>query len=434
MRRSVQISACLQIGGCLAQVLFLVVLILSSVSLCGENLAGRATPPVFDEEWSGYKKTEPTGAVMLLQQRINRGEVHLVRDAHRGYLDSLLRELSLPASSQALVFSKTSPLRHYISPQNPRAIYFNDRTAVAYVPSAPDIEIAVQDPKLGIVFYTLEQKESARPQLRRDDRCLECHASSKSLGVPGLLARSFVTGVDGEVDLLSGTMVNHRTPLAERWGGYYVTGSHGDQTHLGNIFGADAFKRHEKEPDCNANLTDLKRFVNVSKYLAAGSDIVALMVLEHQVNMVNLLTRLNYETSNSLLKVGNTPSSNPTSEAVLKYLLFADEARIRAPIQGAADYAAWFQKQGPRDSRGRSLRQFDLKTRLFKFPCSYMIYSPTFDSLPPAAKKHLYRRLWDILSEEKEGDDFAQLPLETRRAIKEILIATKPDLPIYWRL
>ena len=434
MKRLFHITTCRQISDGLGRFLFLITFILCSVGLRGEDPARRPTTPVFDEELSGYKKTEPTGAVALLQQRLKRGEAKLTSDARHGYLNSLLRELGLPPSSQALVFSKTSPLRHYISPQNPRALYFDDRVAVAYVPSAPDIEIAAQDPKLGVVFYTLEQKESAQPQLRRDDRCLECHASSKSLEVPGLLVRSFVTSVDGEVDLLSGTMVNHRTPLAERWGGYYVTGTHGDQAHLGNLFGPDAIKRHEKEPSYHGNLTDLKGFLDLSKYPAPGSDIVALMVLEHQVHMVNLLTRLNYEATKSLRETGNTQSANSAAEAVLKYLLFVEEARIRAPIQGTADFAAWFQQQGPADSQGRSLRQFDLKTRLFKFPCSYMIYSPTFDSLPSAAKKHLYRRLWDILSDEKEAGEFARLSVETKRAIKEILSATKPDLPVYWRL
>lgn len=397
--------------------------------------AGDVTPlksAIFDEEMSGYKATEASGVVAALQQRIARGEAKLDFEPSHGYLLSLLRELKLPASSQLLVASKTSPNRDLISPSNPRALYFNEAASVAYVPAAQLIEVAAWDPKLGVVFYTLDQKAVNQPKLVRDNRCLECHASSKTLNVPGLLVRSFLTKDDGDVDVLSGIMVNHRTPIAERWGGYYVTGTHGTQTHRGNLFGPHATSRTEQSVAKNGNITDLKPFLNPGKFPNAGSDIVALLVHDHQVHMQNLLTRLAYEANST---AGDTAPSTlyPTVEAVLRYMLFVDEARLVAPVRGTSEFTSWFEQEGPKDKQGRSLRQFDLQTRLFKFPCSFTIYSPAFNALPYSARKRFYHRLWEILSGADQSPDYKGLAAETRKTILEILVATKSNLPVSWR-
>jgi len=305
---------------------------------------------------------------------------------------------------------------------------------VAYVPAAELIEVAAADPKLGVVFYTLEQKPSPRPRLARDNRCLECHASSKTLEVPGLLVRSFLTKADGEVDLLSGVLVTHRTPIAERWGGYYVSGTYGSQTHRGNLFGAQAFARHQQDPSWNANITDLTPFLDVTKYPDSGSDIVALLVLEHQAHMQALLTRLNYDVGNALRAGAEVHQAGPAFEAVLKYMLFVDEARLAGPVRGTSGFARWFEEQGPKDKQGRSLRQLDLQSRLFKFPCSFMVYSSSFDALPAPALKHLYSRLLEILSGEDQSPDYRMLTPAMRKSIRDILSETKTDLPIAWRL
>ena len=188
----------------------------------------------FDEETIAYGKTADDGAVARLQKRIDGGEVSLKPDARFGYLLPVLKALGVPRASQMLVFSKTSFQRDRIGPSTPRALYYNDGVYIGYVAGAPLLEVASVDPKLGAVFYTLEQKESARPRFVRTDGCTECHASAKTMGVPGLLARSFQTDENGMVDLLTGVdSVNHRTPLADRWGGWYVTGTHGAQVHRG---------------------------------------------------------------------------------------------------------------------------------------------------------------------------------------------------------
>lgn len=391
-------------------------------------------PAAFDEEMAAYKAAQDSGRVRTLKDDLESGRASLSYEAKHGYLLSLLRELNVPVSSQVLVASKTSPHKALISPHNPRAIYYNDQASVAYVPSADLIEIASADPGLGVVFYTLEQKPSTRPKLARDDRCLECHASAKTLDVPGLLVRSFLTGDDGDVDMLSGTFVTHRTPLAERWGGYYVTGTHGIQTHRGNLFGGAAIALHEKDPTRNGNITELKAFLDVGKYPEPGSDIVALMTLEHQAHMQNLLTRLAQESQKALSSDDNLRATDPACEAVLRYMLFVDETRLTAPIRGTSGFAQWFERQGPRDKQGRSLREFDLQTRLFKYPCSFMIYSPAFDALPKAARRHLYGRLHAILLGEDAPAEFHSLTAETRKAIREILTDTASDLPVDWRL
>ncbi len=408
--------------------------LLSMLAVSPLRSADQLNYPAFDEEMKGYKATEPTGAIASLHHRLESGEARLTHDSSHGYLSSLLRQLNVPASSQLLVASKTSPNKALISPKNPRALYFNDQVSVAYVPSADLLEVAAADPRLGVVFYTLSQKPTERPRLVRDDRCLECHASAKMLNVPGILVRSFLTKDDGEVELLSGLLVDHRTPLADRWGGYYVTGRHGKQTHRGNLFGTQAIAQHENDPSCNANVIDLAPLLDVRKYPSAGSDIVALLTHEHQAHAQNLLSRIHYDSLAALRNGGSLRPAYPVIEAALRYMLFIDETPLTAPVQGTSDFATEFQQSGPKDSRGRSLRQLNLKTRVFEFPCSYMIYSTSFNALPQEARRHFYRRLWDILNGEDRSPDYAKLGAESRSAIREILLATKKGLPAYWRL
>src|SRR6185436_7627648 len=173
-------------------------------------------------------------------------QVKLEFEPEHGFLLGLLRKLKINTNSQMFVFSKTSFQRDRISPQRPRALYFNDDVYVGYVHGSRMLEVAAIDPKLGGVFYTLDQ-ENGRPKFARNDQCLECHASAKTLGVPGPLVRSFPCDENGMVDLGQGTsLVTHRTPLIERWGGWYVTGSSGGQAHRGNLIGKAAYDRLEK--------------------------------------------------------------------------------------------------------------------------------------------------------------------------------------------
>ena len=388
----------------------------------------------FDEEAISYTKVPASGAVARLQDRINKGDLKFTYDKQYGYLPWLLDALKIPRSSQMLVFSKTSFQRERISPHNPRALFFNDDVYIGFIPGAPMLEISAADPKLGGVFYTLDQDPNAKPRLVRNDHCLECHASAKTMGVPGHLMRSFATDEDGVVDLNSGiSLVNHRPPFADRWGGWYVTGKHGDQAHRGNLIGKAAFARQEREPNYLGNLGDLKPFFDLTRYPGAHSDIVALMVLEHQAHMHNFLTRLHYEATLALQTYGHVNYLKNVSEGFLRYLLFMEEAPLTAAVKGSSDFAKDFAAQGSRDKQGRSLRDFDLQTRMFKYPCSYLIYSEAFDQLPDQIKAHIYQRLWDILIGKDTKPEYERLIPETRRAILAILRDTKPGLPDYWK-
>ena len=283
------------------------------------------------------------------------------------------------------------------------------------------------------MLFRSDQSRTDKPRFVRTDQCLECHASAKSMGVPGHLVRSFATDEEGVVDLNNGiSPVNHRTPLSERWGGWYVTGTHGDQVHRGNLVGKAAFEREKKEPNHLGNRTNLTSYFDVSRYPSPSSDIVALMVLEHQTHMHNFITRLNYAATLALGQYGHVDYLKSATEAFLKYLLLVEEAPLSGPIQGASDFAKAFAAQGPRDAQGRSLREFELRTRLFKYPCSYLIYSEAFDQLPDKMKERIYRRLWEILTGKDSSASFQQLSAENKRAILEILRETKSGLPDYW--
>lgn len=388
-----------------------------------------------DEGTMKYSQTPATGPVARLQAELEAGRASLRRDDRLGYLPGLLEALAVPASSQMLVFSKTSLQRERISPSNPRAVFFNDDVYVGYIPGAPLLEISEADPQLGGVFYTLEQDPDRKPRLVRVDNCLECHASARTLGVPGHLVRSFETDEGGIVDLLSGTgSVDHRTPLADRWGGWYVTGFHGGQAHRGNLFGRDAFTRHKTEPNFAGNRADLKNAFDASRFPRADSDVVTLMVFEHQAHLHNLLTRVHYMARQHLAAYGHINYLKSPVEAVLRYLLFTEETPLTEPIRPASgDFTREFVAAGPKDSHGRSLRDLDLQTRLFRHPCSFLIYSPAFRDLPMPLRERLMVRLGEILDGTDTSEAYARLTAADRRAIREILDETLPWAPDSWR-
>jgi hypothetical protein len=388
----------------------------------------------FEEDTIDYNRAESHDPVARLQQRLAKGELKLAYDERLGYLPAVLAALKVDKSSQMLVFSKTSLQRERISPQTPRSLFFNDDVYVGYIPGAPLLEFSAADAKLGGVFYTLEQNETAPPRFVRNNQCLECHASSKTMGVPGHLVRSFATDTLGVADLNSGiSLVNHRTPLTDRWGGWYVTGLHGTQTHRGNLVGKEDFSKQEKKPNFHGNLASLGKVIDTTRYPTPHSDIVALMVLEHQTHMHNFLTRLNYEATMGLKQYGHLNYTKSITEAFLKYLLFVEEAPLTSPVQGTSEFAREFARLGPHDPQGRSLREFDLRTRMFKYPCSYLIYSDVFTGLPGQMKEKIYLQLGEILAGRSTHPDFKKIPAETRQAIREILVATKTDLPASWK-
>jgi len=355
--------------------------------------------------------------------------------------------VKVPLSSQMLVFSKTSLQHRRIGPQKPRSIFFNDDVYVGFCQRGDVLEVTAADPGLGLVFYTLDQKRPEQPIFtRHQDTCLTCHGSSANEGLPGNLLRSVYPDEAGYGMLSSGSFrVDQSTPLRQRWGGWYVTGTSGKQMHLGNLILEESKPPEQIDNSAGVNITDLKGRFQQAAYLSPHSDIVALMVLEHQAEMHNRITRANLlthqalyeeaEINKALGQPANYRSDSTTrriqyaGEPLVKYMLFSAEAKLVDKVHGTSGFAEEFTRRGPRDSQGRSLRDLDLEHRLFKYPCSYEIYSLAFDALPGPVKEYVMHRLWDMLSGKDTSADFAHLAAADRRAIREILLATKPNLP-----
>lgn len=400
--------------------------------LCSANAAAQLDGTVVSLEHPAiaYRTAPLDNPVAALERRLQGGALELAFDPRPGigYLPALLHELGVPLESQLLVYSRTSLQQRLIAPQRPRSIYFNDVVAVGAVQDGV-IEVAVQDAKQGAVFYTLEQTTS-QPRLRREGACLGCHYSLATLGVPGFFARSIPTAGDGQtLPWLGNATVTHSTPVAERWGGWYVTGDVGANAHLGNALLADsrAAELPALDPAVPADLR--ARFAN--SYLTPYSDAVAHLVFEHQLEMMNVLTRVGWDTRIALAEGRGVETLARTFADAVDYLLFVGEANI-GRVRGTSGFAEAFSRLGPRDRRGRSLRELQLEGRLMRYPLSYLIYSPAFDGLPDEARAALYRRLWDVLSGSAADARYAHLSAEDRRAIVEILVATKPGVPAYF--
>jgi len=360
-----------------------------------------------------YEKTTPRDRASILAQKLDKREVGLSYHAEFGYLKSLLQALHVPTSSQLLVFSKTSFQAPKIFPRMPRAIYHSDDVTVGYVRGGDVLEIASVDPQLGTVFYTLDQGRSSQPALVRRAECIQCHDGPATLGVPGLVIRSVHVDRTGYALLSAPSYVtDHTSPLSQRWGGWFVTGTHGSQLHMGNQI---AESRNETQLDLSkgANMTSLSRQLDVEAYLEPTSDIVSLMVMEHQTRMTNLLTRLSWE---ARMETDAAELDGMVRE-VVEYMLFEKETPLTDSIKGSARYAADFAALGPKDHKGRSLRDLDMKSWMFKYPCSFLIYFEQFDVFPQSAKDKLYHRLRERLTEQKRLD------------VIEILKDTKKDFP-----
>ena len=385
----------------------------------------------------GYSATEPSDPVARLRERLVRGELGLTFDGERGYLDSLLGALGIDTASQLLVFSKTSVQVRDILPETPRAIFFDDATYVAWVRGAPTIEIAAMDPNVGPVFYTLEQRGAAdAPFERQFGRCLRCHDSYSLTGggVPRFILGSGYIGADGNLVSHEGwILTSERTPLRSRWGGWYVTGHHGDQVHLGNLIVRDVATLQDLDTLRVGNIGDLDALIDTNPYPTRYSDIVALLVIEHQVGVQNLITRVNYDTRTAFhadegqdtAETGSLVAS--TAEPLVRALLFADAVDLTSPITGTSGFAEQFEARALRDSAGRSLRDLDLTRRVFRYPLSYLIHSEAFDALPDATRAHVYRRIVEILAGDDASGDFAHLSQADRSAVLEILAETKSE-------
>lgn len=410
--------------------LFLVTLLLGSVASAqwNQKIDIEAAP-------LNYLATEDDNRVSRLIEQLQSKELKLAYTRQHGYLPSLLAALDIPQSSQALVFSETSMQVQHISRRNPRAIYFNDDTYVGWVRGSSLLEISTADPKLGVAFYTLDMTPRTVKVERQDYSCLGCHATSLTQGVPGHTVRSVYPEHDGGIDFRKESFVtDHSSPFSQRWGGWYVTGEHGDMTHMGNAVLRDG----RLDTSDNANWMSLHKEFDVQSYLSPHSDIVALMVLEHQTQMHNTMTKADFIVRKWMHDRAEAEVSKEAEQEwpiqlaliakeVVDQMLYCDEAPLTSEVKGTSNFAEEFTSRGPADRSGRSLRQFDLRTRMFKYPCSYLIYSDTFDSLQTPLRAEIYRQLRAVLTGENQASEYAHLDATTRSDILSILIATKPS-------
>jgi hypothetical protein len=385
--------------------------------------------------------------VAKLWQRVASGAVKLDATSPQIFLGHVLKELDVPVSSQVLVFSKTSLQNALIGPLTPRAIYFSEEAYVGWAQGGM-LELIGIDPAQGPQFYTLSvpHGKSEKPELATNETCLNCHEGSRTNGVKGMVVRSVYPADDGQPILSEGTFVtSHESPLSERWGGWYVTGRHGSDLHMGNATATETSSGVIFDRQQGANASSLKSFISTEPYLAETSDIVALMVLEHQCVMHNLITDAAKSTREAMARqhdlqkafgepVTDTPQGSALSvirsqaEKVLKHMLFSGEYVLKDDgVEGTAAFQEAFRRNRHDSKEGRSLKDFQLLTRLFKHQCSYMIYSRSFEALPKQLKTEFYAQLAQVLNGENTSEAFAHLTASERQHIREILLDTKPE-------
>ncbi len=422
--------------------------VLSGMMLSGAYLLHGQGTPEYERPPISYSETTPQDAVARLRSRLESGTPAFAGN-DRDILKRLLTELRVPVASQLLVFSKTSLQRGGIRPDRPRALYFSDSTYVGWVPGGL-IEIASIDPALGPVFYSLNPRQALQQPsaILRSSDCLRCHGDTFVRGIPAVFARSVFPDANGEPLLRFGSLVvDDQTPFTERWGGWYVTGYHGADNHRGNVIASEAngelvFTQSDARPD------DVSTLIDTSDYLEKTSDVVALLVLEHQMAMQNTLTRaaftirkmIAYQRSLQLHfkePVTDEPVYDSvksvftsTAQDVVDRLLFLDEARLPEGVAGTMAFRESFVEGAPRSRAGHALKDLALSGHLFANRCSYLIYSESFQSLPEPFKARVFDRLGAVLR--GSDDRYAHLGSEEKARIYDILIETHPEAKRRW--
>ena len=403
----------------------------------------------FEEPPINYSATPTNDRATAISAKFQSRAMEIRSMPAKKRLQWLLAELGVPVESQIFVFSKTSLQRDLINPEAPRVLYFSDEAYIGWSPTGA-FEVAVFDAKLGATFYVFEPHATKEePLLARSGDCLLCH--SRHEHTPSLRTRSVFPDANGEPLSGSGSSnIAPSTPLAERWGGWYVTGTKAPFEHRGNLTGKkiDDFEGPSAQP--TRNLLSLEGVVDTRRYLLKTSDVVPLLMHDHQVHVHNVLSTANQDARIALHRwpamreILGLPKDAPPqgsclvvfdsqAEKVLDALLCRDEAAWPAGgIQGDGVFAPAYAKSRKSDAKGRSLRDLDLQTRLFRYRCSPLIYSESFATLPKELHDIILLRLSSGLRAFPPSPSFGHLPDDERAAIHEILSATLPNLPVGW--
>ena len=403
----------------------------------------------FEEPPINYSATPTNDRATAISAKFQSRAMEIRSMPAKKRLQWLLAELGVPVESQIFVFSKTSLQRELINPEAPRVLYFSDEAYIGWSPTGA-FEVAVFDAKLGATFYVFEPHATKEePLLARSGDCLLCH--SRHEHTPSLRTRSVFPDANGEPLSGSGSSnIAPSTPLAERWGGWYVTGTKAPFEHRGNLTGKkiDDFEGPAAQP--TRNLLSLEGVDDTRRYLLNTSDVVPLLMHDHQVHVHNVLSKANQDARIALHRwpamreILGLPKDAPPqgsclvvfdsqAEKVLDALLCRDEAAWPAGgIQGDGVFAPAYAKTRKPDAKGRSLRDLDLQTRLFRYRCSPLIYSESFATLPKELHDIILLRLSSGLRAFPPSPSFGHLPDDERAAIHEILSATLPNLPAGW--
>ena len=398
-----------------------------SVFLIAAAMAwGQSEKPRFNQPPHSYWQRTPGDAFSQFATRVKAGQVQLDHTSEKMFVESLLKTLNISPASQILVFSTTSLQLSRISVRNPRALYFNDQTYVGYVPRG-QIEVISMDPYMGAVFHIFDiPRTAAPPNIQRSTRCMNCHAGQDVGRVPVLLLKSVVSGPNGgSLDAFRLEDTGHGVPFKERFGGWHVTGKHAIKDHWGNLHGELIAGDLRKIPAPPGRLFDWNR------YPVSTSDILPHLVHEHQVGFVNRTVKAIYDTRHYLAAGKGKLSPEHAAEvaksagSIVRYILFADEVPL--PVGGVGGdpaFKADFLKRGRKTAAGTSLREFDLRTRLFKLRCSYMIHTPSFQGLPSVLKTAVLNSMRKALDTTHRDPAYVYLPTAEKSAIANILKAT----------
>ena len=379
-----------------------------------------------------YWERPPQDAVTAALAKIQSGELKVDTSSDRAFVASLLGALKVPVSSQLLVYSATSMQSGIINPRNPRALYFNDEIYVGFVPGGL-VEIMGVDPELGGVFYIFDKPQPGQlPRTDRSTRCFNCHAGSATMRIPGLLAESVAPIISGaSYENYRRDEQGHQIPLADRFGGWHVTSAKPFGETKANIFA--------RSDGSGVKIVKVKpgEMWDIEKHLLPSSDILPHLIHEHQIGFDNQVIHAAY-LAREIGDKGRTPTLaddkrlNEKATALVRYILFTDEAKLPpSGIAGDEKYAADFLSNKKASGTGLSLKDLDLKTRMFKHRCSYMLYTPQWQKLPAMIKNRVYAGMKLALS--GKDQNYAYLSAQERLAIVSILRETLPDLPADWR-
>lgn len=376
--------------------------------ICGA--VAESDPVSFADAPHSYWERKSEDRLQRFMNEVQAGRALVDASSDRAFFQSVLKGLNVPESSQMVVFSATSFQSGIVNPRSPRAIYFNEDTSVGFIPGGR-LEVASFDPHGGMMFYIFDRpRAEGVPAFGRSKSCMNCHTDTMSSGRPGHVINSVAVWWDGSTqETYRYDEVGHHVPMDVRFGGWHLTGTYLMAKSHANLVGnltPSGFKGEKNAPGDHADLT---------RYPRATSDILVQLVHEHQCGFTNRVIAAIYDHRE---KPGDAAAAQKAAESLAEYVLFKKEAPLPKGLAGDPDFVRDFQAAAP----GSPLRQFDLRTRIFKTRCSYMIQTPIWQALPGDVRNRAEALLRAAVAE-KPSPLGAHLSPEERAEIRPLLAA-----------